>query len=94
MSDFRRRGFTRAAHGILQENFGVIEDRASFAVSGHGPLPAESAPASAAAAAGVKEHSSRAEIRAKSYRDGINAFFFMLPWVHIATNEIVSRGRQ
>jgi hypothetical protein len=54
MSDFRRRGFTRAAHGILQaariwhgENFGVIEDRASFAVSGHGPLPAESAPASA-----------------------------------------------
>jgi hypothetical protein len=49
MSDFRRRGFTRAAHGILQaariwhgEDSRVIEDTASVAVSGHGPLPAAS----------------------------------------------------
>jgi len=45
MSDFRRRGFVRAEHGILmaaqnwhKESFSEIEGKAAAAINGHGPL--------------------------------------------------------
>jgi hypothetical protein len=47
MSDFRRRGFIQAAHGISQaariwhgEAFSMLEGQVAASVNGHGPLPA------------------------------------------------------